>query len=357
MPYSPAPRRRRATRRAGRGPRRSWGARLRKTALVVAFVLCALFDFGLTGSDSAAVRSFIGEADRWQVNPEYRTVAFDYSVSASAAMRIHPAFVPAKRIIMAIRSIPFLPKEFAVNPTSQLHYARFSTGPLSAYLHLCSEQDMPEFLPLLESLGHNPHPTDADLRGFLDLFKMDFPVSEDAGARRSVEALLKDTGAEHSFKVRTNVTDPLKPYVAAIARELGVPTDPAKMTPDQQLTVLERLDGYVRRHDPELWRTKQVSDFCGGIWAQVFGPPYKYLLVPALYLHTASQYGIALLLLGVAGTSVRRRRLLEQAVNTKDGSPPSQPPSSESQGDAAESGTKAAGDGAAIAAGGDVAQV
>jgi hypothetical protein len=316
-PLSYADPRRRSRRRAGGKPdkpRRPWGRRLRKAAFLTALLLCALFDFGLSGPDSAAVRSFIGETDRWQVNPEFRTVAIDYSVYASNAMRIHPAMVPARRVIMGVRSLPFMPKEFAVNPTSQLHYTHFSAGPLSAYLHLCSEQDMPDFLPLVETMGQKPNPTDADLRGFLDLFKMDFPVVKDAGARRSVAALLQDTDPARPFTVRTNITDLLAPDVAEVAKELGVPTDPARMNPDQQLAVLERLDGYVHHHDPELWRTKQVSDFCGGIWAQVFGPPYKFLLVPALYLHTASQFAIVLLLLTFAGASVRRRRLAERAA-------------------------------------------
>ena len=52
----------------------------------------------------------------------------------------------------------------------------------------------------------------------------------------------------------------------------------------QQVAVLERLDDRVRLADPELWRTKQLSDFCAGIWAQVFGPEYGYLLTPFIHL-------------------------------------------------------------------------
>jgi hypothetical protein len=47
------------------------------------------------------------------------------------------------------------------------------------------------------------------------------------------------------------------------------------MTFDQQIEVLEKLDDAVRRDDPQLWRSKQVSDFLGGIWAQGYGQIYR----------------------------------------------------------------------------------
>ena len=71
------------------------------------------------------------------------------------------------------------------------------------------------------------------------------------------------------------------------------------MTPEQQRAVLERLDDHVKRHNLELWRTKQVSDFCGGFWAQVFGPPYNTLLVPFLKVHFACRVLLVLALLGL----------------------------------------------------------
>src|SRR3954469_23070969 len=74
----------------------------------------------------------------------------------------------------------------------------------------------------------------------------------------------------------------LKPHITTLARELNVPEDPEAMTREQQYAVFDRLDGYVRRNDPELWRTKQLSDFLGGVWGQVFSPPYTILLSPFL---------------------------------------------------------------------------
>lgn len=264
-------------------------ARLGRWAFTSAFVVCLLLDLSLSNRDVASIRSFNEGVGRWQTNPEFRAVAIDYSIRGSQAMSIHPAMLPAARVIMAIRSLPGIPKEFAANPTSELHYRNFTRGPLCGYLHLCSEQDLPDYVPLVEALGKKQQETADDERAFLDAFKMDFGVTKDAGALQSVASLVRDSDASRPFTIRQNIPDLLAPHIAAIATELHVPPTPADMTIDQQQAVLERLDDYVRVHDHELWRTKQVSDFCGGIWAQVFGPPYMILLRPALKVHAASE--------------------------------------------------------------------
>jgi hypothetical protein len=282
--------------------------RLGRWAFIAAFIICLLLDLSLSNRDVAAIRSFDEGVDRWQTNPEFRAVAIDYCNRGSEAMRIHPAMVPAARVIMAIRSIPGLPKEFAINPTSELHYRNFTRGPLCAYLHLCSEQDLPDYVPLVEALGKKTAPTAADERAFLDAFKMDFGVTKDAGALQSVSSLERDADASRPFSIRQNIPDLLKPHIDAIAEELHVPKDPAAMSIDQQQAVLERLDDYVRVHDLELWRTKQISDFCGGIWAQVFGPPYKILLQPAVKVHTASEYVLMVFIVILMGRFLRGRK-------------------------------------------------
>jgi hypothetical protein len=283
-------------------------ARLGRGGFIATFILCLLLDLSLSNRDVAAIRSFNEGVDRWQTNPEFRAVAIDYCNRGSEAMSIHPVMVPAARVIMAIRSIPGLPKEFAINPTSELHYRNFTRGPLCAYLHLCSEQDLPDYVPLVEALGKKNEPTAADERAFLDDFKMDFGVTKDAGALQSVSSLVRDTDASRPFSIRQNIPGLITPHIAAIARELHVPTDPAEMSIDQQQAVLERLDDYVRVHDLELWRTKQVSDFCGGIWAQVFGPPYTILLQPAVKVHTASEYVLMASIMILMGRFLRGRK-------------------------------------------------
>ena len=232
----------------------------------VMLALCALLTFGVTADDEAALRGFDEAADGWQADPEFRAVAMDYCVRGARALHTRPLLLSADNVMMGLRSLPFLPKRFAVNPTSRAHYDNFGRGPLSAYLHLCGEQSVRDFAGVLESLGKQTTRTPDDLRKFLDAFQMDYPVCKDSGALDSVARLLDDADAARPLAVRDDVGPLLAPHIAALARELQIPDDVARMTPAQQLAVLQRLDDFVRRRDPELWRTKQLNDFCGGVW-------------------------------------------------------------------------------------------
>src|SRR5687768_9662480 len=294
---------------AGRSPAPTPARRWRgawvglKRALVIGpLTLCAWLAFGLSGGDYARLRSFTDSVERWQSNPEFRLIAYDYSIRGSAAMRTTPLFIPAAKGIMAVRSIPGLPPEYAVNPTSRAHYENFSSGPLAAYLYLSDEQNVSGIAELFERLGRRGTWTEDDCRALLDGIKMDFPLVKDEGAVESVEALAADVHPSQSFAIKSPIGPLLRPHIAAVASDLGFPTEVRLMTPDQQRAVLERLDSYVRQHDLELWRTKQVSDFCGGFWAQVFGPPYNTLLVPFLTAHSLSR---VLLVLGLLGLLLR----------------------------------------------------
>jgi hypothetical protein len=285
--------------------KRSNARRARRVGLVLTVVLLGLLAFGISGTDEAAIRAFDEAADRWQTNPEFRSVATEYCVRGSGALRTRPLLVRARRLIVAMRSLPLLPRRLAMSPTSRSHYENFSNGPLCAYLFLCGEQSVPEFVAVLEACGHTPEATDAELRLFLDSFHMDVSVCKDAGAIRSAAALVHDTAPQRPFAIRHSIGPLLVPHIRTIARQLRVPEDPAKMTPEQQLAVLERLDAHVRRHDPELWRTKQLSDFCGGVWAQAFSPPYQRAIKPLVAMH---RMGAPALIALTVWFSIRRRR-------------------------------------------------
>ena len=132
---------------------RSRTRRIARFFFFAAMALAAVVAFSLSGDDYAAMSAFTRGAVRWQETPEFRSIAMEYSINGSAAMRSRPMYVPVRKIIMAIRSAPGMPPEFAVNPTSYAHYLNFSRGPLSAYLHLCGEQTLPDFVVAVEELG------------------------------------------------------------------------------------------------------------------------------------------------------------------------------------------------------------
>ena len=186
--------------------------------------------------------------------------------------------VPAKTVIIALRSTPMLPKKYAVNPTSRQHYEDFSRGPLSAYLHLCSEQDVPDMVGVFEAAGQKTGRTDDDLRHVLGAFKMDFPVATDAGARQSVDDLLRDADAARPFTVRTNIG----PLLAGADRRIGGGIEGSSRSGSDDRRGASRRDRparsiSLRSQHFALWRTKQASDGCSGSWAQCSGPAYNKL--------------------------------------------------------------------------------
>jgi hypothetical protein len=153
-----------------------------------------------------------------------------------------------------------------VNESSAAHYRAFSTGEMSAYLHLTGEQAIPNGVAMVEDLAQRNPPGDADIVAFLDGFKLPVKIVTDAGAIASVRRLLADTQSPpRPFKIRDSLATAMQPYVP-----LELPT----MSRDQQGAALRRFDDDIKRADSELWRTKQVSDFLCGIWAQGYGQIY-----------------------------------------------------------------------------------
>jgi hypothetical protein len=277
---------------------------LKGVARAFGVVLLAVLMFGVSPDDEAAMRTFENAAVQGESNPEYRAISVEYCVLADAALRTRPFGIPGPALVLGARSLPFAPHRFAVNASSRAHYHYFSGGPLVAYLFFCDEQSVEQFAGILEAIGRKAYLSEADLDGFLGAFHMEYPVCRDAGARQAVATLVRDTRSGEPFKVRKNVGELLLPHVHGLARELGFPEEPARMTPDQQLAVLRRLDDFVKHHDPELWRTKQLNDFCNGIWAQVYGQHYHLIIEPVLVARQVGTWVVVLMFVGM----VRRRR-------------------------------------------------
>ena len=343
------------------------GRRAARLGLYAALGITAVVGFGVGPQTQSRLSSFTAAAGRWQQHPEFRTVAKEYTVGGSDAMRTRPFGISASTWIIAIRSIPGLPPEFAVNDTSRAHYANFSSGPLSAYLHLCYEQDLTDaagngyFLAEMEDLARDgvpdEDPSDPRYRRVVAWLTTKMrvgnePVAHDAGAIQSLMAVLRDTDpscrtsfsskvlrsaavasmtdrgpalrvlADNRFKWRKpHANVDLRAHASALAKDLKLPEVVDDMTPEQQAVVLDRLDGYVKARDPELWRAKQVSDFLGGIWAQAYGPPYGLILNPFVTAVTTSRYLFVLLLVGLLLNEYRRSRvpLDESAGDESDG--------------------------------------
>jgi hypothetical protein len=312
---------------------RRLGRRVAWTTFFTVLVASLVIGFGASGSDQTKLRAFVDSVGQWQTHTDFRQVTMQYVTRGSDALRSRPMGVQSSTWIMWIRSLPMMPKEFAVNDTSRLHYEQFSKGPLSAYLHLCTEVELLTadgtggYLGEFEGkLGRSAELAAADAEAWLRGLKWDYPVVADAGAVQSLRSVVADAEPYKPFKVRARHIDAaLRPHVASIAADLGLPADPEAMSPQQQYAVFDRLDAFVRRHDPELWRTKQVSDCVGGIWGQVFSPPYLVLLAPYFKVAEACRWVALGGLAALAAVQLRRARRAHEelrqvtAVNMADG--------------------------------------
>jgi hypothetical protein len=271
--------------------------------------------FGTPSSDAEKMRAFAEAVERWQHNPEFRQVRVEYVEMGSDAMRTRVCWMDATRCVMALRSLPGLPEHLRVNDTSFAHYTNFTKGPLSAYLHLTAEQGLADTVKMLKELGAKPNPSDEDVRAFLKQYTLHYPVVSDAGAVRSVRSLLADVDPGRGFAIEKDMAERLKPHIARIAGEMGYPADAGEMTSAQQRDVWLALDGHIKEHDYELWRTKQVSDWLSGVWAQVYGTMYSGLIYPMLGIRDVARVAAPVMLMAwLAWAAYRRRRAVEQPL-------------------------------------------
>jgi hypothetical protein len=297
--------------------------KVRVALLAITLIVSAALAFGISGRDVQRLNAFGDAVRRWQTNPDFRDVRREYVTLGVEAMRGRWLAVPAERIVMGFRSIPGLPMYLSVNESSAAHYRAFSTGEMSAYLHLTSEQGVATALGMLEDLGRRESPSDADIVAFLSGFKLPVAVTTDAGAIASVRRLLADTQhPPRPFTIRGDVGEQLRRHVAA---------NLDRMARHEQAALMKTFDTRIRAADVELWRTKQVSDFLGGIWAQGYGPIYLGGIDWLLRIRAAARAVLVVTLVIMAWLLVRSRRPNLAGVAVADLDDRSRRPSDEAE--------------------------
>ncbi len=295
-----------------------WGTILKLVRSVAAglglLVLLAVA-FSISGEDAGRVSAFADAVSRWQVNPDFRKIGPQYAIFSNQALQARPFGVSASKFILFLRSAPFLPHRYAVAPTSWTHYRNFTHGPLSAYLHLCSEQGLEGVLGSVKATAEDPDLTDDECRQFLLGFNIFPSPATDDGAVMSLRRMLIDIDAKRDLVIKTPTREYLEPICVSIAQREGMPADLDKLSIEQQLIVLDKLDAEVKAVNLEVWRTKQLNDFLNGVWAQAFGLMYCWLSKTILY----ARIGSRVLLVGIAAWAAvryyrRRKAAQEQAV-------------------------------------------
>ena len=277
----------------------TWLRRAGVVMLVALFALACAFGFGITPDDLDRIVAFDRAVARWQVNPDFRDVTFEYVDLGSSAMQTRLCGIRAKSAIMAFRRIPGLPADIAVNPTSQSHYDDFASGPWAAYFHLCGEQDLPTGIAMIEKLG--PVPSDEQIRQMLHGFHLPVPTATDEGAVTSVRRLLADVKPDQPFKVRERL----------FGREKLHEGDGYSMM--QQTALLRTLDRELHEHNFEAWRAKQVNDFLSGIWAQGYGQMYAEAVHVVLIARQIGRILSTCMLLGLIGCMIWTRSVKQRS--------------------------------------------
>ena len=254
-------------------------------------LVSAALGFGIRSSDVTRMQDFAGAVRRWQTNPDFRQVQREYVTLGVVAMHARWWGVSGERVVMGFRSLPGLPLYLAASDSSAAHYRAFADGEVPAYLHLTSEQGVEDGLRMIEDLGGRERLDDADIVRFLDGFKLPIRVATDTGAVASVRRLLADTQQPpRAFVVRGG------DVVNALRRHVG-----------GDVRTMRQLDDEIRAADPELWRTKQVGDFLGGIWAQGYGQIYVTGIDWLMSIRNAARFVLLAAALLLAGLIVQWR--------------------------------------------------
>jgi hypothetical protein len=272
--------------------------------LIALFAIASAFGFGITPGDWQKLTAFDQAVARWQRNPDFRAVTFEYVDLGSRAMQTRLCGIRAKAAVMAFRKIPGLPKSIAVNSTSQSHYDDFAAGPWRAYFHLSAEQDVPTGIAMVEKLGANP--TDGQIVAMLSGFHLPVPTATDLGAVLSVRSLIEDVKPDRAFVIHERPFGPEKLHEAD-----GYSTQ-------QQLFMLQSLDKELHTKNPELWRTKQVNDFLSGIWAQGYGQMYASGIAAVAIGRVAGRCVVLVFIISLVTILYGRRRAVKSAIVSID---------------------------------------
>src|SRR5262249_3611311 len=80
-----------------------WLKRAGIVVLIALFALACAFGFGITPGDLDRIVAFKRAVERWQVNPDFRDVTFEYVELGSAAMQTRFCGLDVTTVIMAFR--------------------------------------------------------------------------------------------------------------------------------------------------------------------------------------------------------------------------------------------------------------
>ncbi|MEM6552412.1 MAG: hypothetical protein AAF750_09850 [Planctomycetota bacterium] len=288
-----------AGRGSGRPVRRRLAVRLRRTGrwfnrwtgliAVLGIVLGAGSIYAaqrlLNNLDAKKLAAFAREVDQewFSGDRDFRELNLLYAQRASAAARVEPFGKPLVNTMEAIRTHPLVVErfpDFTWDQASADHYHTFAKGPLHSYF-LRNQEIAGDWYtdrrgiitePLLQRGWNAEPPRFADLEMLLPDNMKQRPGIEQAitgqVARLYTDIKPPAEEATYASAVAMAETDYMQVVrevrLAAqrYAEKLGYGSDLNRLTIAEQDAVLLGLDTYVHEQDAELWRRKQLADFC-----------------------------------------------------------------------------------------------
>jgi hypothetical protein len=282
----------------------TWLKRVGWMIVVIVLLLASAFAFCITSTTAKTAQAFADAVGRWQTNPDFRAITFEYADLGSAGVQSRAWFWPASRVIPTFRKLPGLPPLIAMNAGSVPHYQDFDRGPIGAYLRLTVEQPTTDGLKLIQQLG--PTPSDDAIRQFLISFKMPFPTVTDVGAMASVRRTLGDVNPSQPFTFDTNPAEKFNADMHSLTISRQTP-DIDHLTNPEQMDLLNSLDVDLKTSDPQLWRTKQVNDLLAGIWAQAYGQIYATAIHCVILVRLISRIVLGVGIVTITGYLATRK--------------------------------------------------
>jgi hypothetical protein len=272
--------------------------------MAILLLIAAAMSFCINSATAKTAQSFADAVARWQHNPDFRAIIFEYADLGSAGVQSRAWFWSGRDAIMTFRKLPGLPPLVAINAGSEPHYDDFDRGPVAAYLCLTAEQSTADGIKMIQQLG--PSPRDEAIREMLVAFKMPFPTVTDAGAIASVRRMLADVNPSQPFTISANLTDLLTAQIQSLAVLRGTP-DVDHLSNADQMDLLKRLDADLKTSNPELWRTKQANDFLAGVWAQAYGQIYETAIHCVILVRFISRIVLAVGIVAIASYVVAKK--------------------------------------------------
>ncbi len=291
----------------------------------------------LNNKETGSLNTFRSQSSGWgDATQDARKNLLEYVHSGSDVLNSHPMGVDPVNLMKTVRN-PWLVKNtrfepFAWKPDSGTHYTEFQKSPLDGYMQLQKEVvhgDHGQALGNYNSLRSltqqgvygNPdyqHIADAakNWMGFSPMVKNSPEAMHNQ--HTDIQKLFEETQPKWNIahvnryvppQLDGSYSEKMQNAINAAALHGGTDMN----NPAAKSALMDKLDGYIKENDPELWKQKQYVDWSTGTLMPGAGNMYGGLMSPFVKVHnTLGTLGMAV---GAAGLGLTGYGLYKMIKN------------------------------------------